>query len=69
MEVGSIDGVEIFIISPRFKGNRCAELPSIKVTNSGHLSHFNVGDSDGKWTYQNEENQVSFLYFNADCTG
>jgi hypothetical protein len=68
-EGSSIYGVEIFIILPRFEGSQFSAKPTVTVTNSGQLAHFSVGKSETKWTFQHEQDQISFLYFDAAATG
>lgn len=61
-----IDGIEIAVVLPRFEDYVQIFETEISVMNSGHFLHYNVGSSTNKWLYRKEEDQVIFLYFDAD---
>ena len=59
-------GVEISLILPRFQGSKYMLKSTLKIVNSGLLTTYRVGDNARHWPEQDEEVEVSALYFDAD---
>eukprot|EP00291_Cryptomonas_curvata_P019152 CAMPEP_0172156996 /NCGR_PEP_ID=MMETSP1050-20130122/3539_1 /TAXON_ID=233186 /ORGANISM="Cryptomonas curvata, Strain CCAP979/52" /LENGTH=628 /DNA_ID=CAMNT_0012826163 /DNA_START=69 /DNA_END=1954 /DNA_ORIENTATION=- len=59
-------GVEIFLILPRFQGSKFMLQSTPKIVKSGLLTRYLVGINGRHWPEQNEELEISTLYFDAD---
>ena len=61
-------GVEISLILPRFQGSKFMLTSKPKIVKNGLLTKYFVGNNARHWPRQNEELEVSILYFDADFT-
>jgi hypothetical protein len=59
-------GVEISLILPRFQGSKFMMKSTPKIVQNGLLTRFSVGCNARYWPEQNEELEISTLYFDAD---
>jgi hypothetical protein len=58
--------VETSLILPRFRCSNSVLKSTPKIVNSGLPTRYRVGNTARFWPEQNEEREVSVLYFNAD---
>jgi hypothetical protein len=61
-------GVEISLILPRLQDSKVILKSIPKIVNSGLLAKYRVGNKARHWPEQNEELEISTLYFDADFT-